>query len=177
MLPIGHTQEDRLSGDENGMEQDPVSSGPGLARVYFLIWLADFSIIANLIATEYIFNFAKEIPMKTRNSILFSLSLVAALSSFPATADNMKMDMPMDSKAETQTHQGKGKVNSVDAKAGRINLTHEAIQSLGWPGMTMDFEVQDKAKLTSIKAGQTVNFQLIEPRKGKYLIIEISVAK
>lgn len=102
------------------------------------------------------------------------LLLLTALS---AVAEDMKMDMPMDSKATIQNHQGKGTINSVDAKAGKINLTHEPIASLGWPAMTMDFEVQDKTLLIHLKPGQKVAFRLIEVHKGKYQIGEITVVK
>ena len=87
------------------------------------------------------------------------------------------MIMPMDGKAVTESHQGKGTINSVDAKAGKINLSHEPIPSLDWPGMTMDFDVQDKGSLTKLKPGQKVTFKLIEARKGKYVISEITVVK
>jgi Cu(I)/Ag(I) efflux system protein CusF len=107
---------------------------------------------------------------------LITLALLT-LASLPAAAEDMRMTMPMDGKAVAETHQGKGKVNSVDAKAGKINLTHEPIASLGWQGMTMDFDVQNKDALTKLKPGQKVAFKLIEVRKGKYEISEITVVK
>jgi Cu(I)/Ag(I) efflux system protein CusF len=99
-----------------------------------------------------------------------------ALAALPAAADmDMTMGMHMDSHAQShaQAHEGKGKINSVDAQAGKINLTHEPIASLDWPEMTMDFTVQDKASLSSLKTGQKVVFKLIETRPGKYVISEI----
>ena len=114
--------------------------------------------------------------MKRTASIFIPLALLM-LAALPASAEDMNMAMPMDGKAVTQDHQGKGTINSVDAKAGKINITHEPIASLDWPGMTMDFEVQDKAALTKLKPGQKVTFKLIEARKGKYVISEISAAK
>jgi Cu(I)/Ag(I) efflux system protein CusF len=120
--------------------------------------------------------FAKENIMKRTVSILLPLALLT-LTALPAAAEEKPMIMPMDGKAVTETHQGKGKVNSVDAKAGKVNLTHEAIASLGWQGMTMDFDVQDKATLGKLKPGQKVTFKLVEVRKGKYEISEINVVK
>src|ERR1700693_3335008 len=90
-----------------------------------------------------------------------------ALTAIPAAAEDSRMIMPMDGKAVEESHQGKGTINSVDAKAGKINLTHGPIASLDWPGMTMDFDVQDKDSLTNLKPGQKVAFKLIEVRKGK----------
>jgi Cu(I)/Ag(I) efflux system protein CusF len=112
--------------------------------------------------------------MKRNTSILLLLALFA-LTALPAVAEE-HMIMPMDGKV-TESHQGKGTINSVDAKAGKINITHEPIASLGWDGMTMDFEVQDKAALATLKKGQKVTFQLVEARKGKYVISEIAAVK
>ncbi len=114
--------------------------------------------------------------MKHNTFILIPLTLLA-LTAIPAAAEDMNMTTPMDGKAVTESHQGKGTINSVDAKAGKINLTHGPIASLDWPGMTMDFDVQDKALLTNLKPGQKVTFKLIEARKGKYVISEITVVK
>ena len=110
-----------------------------------------------------------------KHLILIPLALLS-LSSLPAAAeDHMHMHMNMD--AAAQSHEGLGTVNNVDAKAGKINLTHEPIASLDWPGMTMDFDVQDKAALAHLKPGQKVKFKLVEVRHGKYVISEISAAK
>lgn len=98
---------------------------------------------------------------------LFALSTLTVQPAFAETTQS----------SQAATHQGRGTVNSVDAKSGKINLNHEPIQSLDWPGMTMDFDVQDKAALSKLKPGQKVAFSLIEARRGKYLISQISVVK
>lgn len=114
--------------------------------------------------------------MERNTFILIPLALLA-LTALPAAAEDMPMIMPMDGKAVTESHQGKGTINSVDAKAGKLNITHGPIASLGWDGMTMDFEVQDKAMLASLKKGQKVAFTLVEARKGKYVISAITAVK
>jgi Cu(I)/Ag(I) efflux system membrane fusion protein len=115
--------------------------------------------------------------MKRTASIFIPLALLT-LTALPAIADDMRMTMPMDGKAVTEeSHQGKGIINSVDAKVGKINLSHEPIASLDWPAMTMDFDVKDKTSLTNLKPGQKVIFKLIETRKGKYVISEIALIK
>jgi Cu(I)/Ag(I) efflux system membrane fusion protein len=124
----------------------------------------------------FYFNPSEGKTVKHNTFILIPLALLA-LAALPAAAEDMNMTMPMDGKAVTESHQGKGTINSVNAKAGKINLTHGPIASLDWPGMTMDFEVQDKAMLTNLKPGQTIMFKLIEARKGKYVISEITAVK
>lgn len=107
----------------------------------------------------------------------FLLMALLSLTALPVHAESMDMNMHMDSKTAAQSHQGKGTVNKVNADTGKVNITHEAIQSLDWPGMTMDFDVQDKAALAKLKPGQKVAFKLIEARKGRYVISEITVLK
>lgn len=111
---------------------------------------------------------------------LILISLALALTTLPAVAEDTpaaSMVMPMDGKAVAESYPGLGIINSVDAKAGKINLTNAPIAALGWPGMTMDFEAQDKASLTKLKPGQKVAFKLIEAGKGKYVISEIALIK
>jgi Cu/Ag efflux protein CusF len=114
--------------------------------------------------------------MKRTASIFIPLALLM-LTALPAAADDKPVIVPMDGKAVTESHQGIGKINSVDVKAGKINLSHGPIASLGWMGMTMDFDVQDKVLLANLKKDQKVAFTLIEVRKGKYVISEITVVK
>ena len=114
--------------------------------------------------------------MKHRTFVLIPLALIA-LTALPAGAEDSRMIMPMDGRVTAEIHRGQGKVNSVDVKAGRLNITHEPIASLGWSTMTMDFEVQDKNVLTKLKAGQKVAFTFIDAGNGKYVISEITVIK
>ncbi len=104
-----------------------------------------------------------------------------ALAALPVHGAEMK-DMPgmkMDAgkAAADQAHKGQGTVNSVDAKAGKVNLTHGPIAALKWPGMTMDFAVSDPQALAKLKPGQKVEFKLVEKTKGQYVITEIAPEK
>lgn len=114
--------------------------------------------------------------MKFDNFVLIALALLT-VTPLPASAVDEHVIVPMDGKAVADSHHGKGMINSVDAKAGKINMSHEQIPSLHWAAMTMDFEVQDKAILNKLKKGQKVSFSLVEVSKGKYVISEITVVK
>ena len=114
----------------------------------------------------------------------FAFLVLAALPGHAAEMKDMpdmkKMpDMKMDAgkAAPEQAHKGRGTVNGVDAKAGKVNLTHGPIATLKWPGMTMDFAVSDKQALAKLKPGQKVEFKLVEKTKGQYVITEIAPAK
>ncbi|GGH15146.1 hypothetical protein GCM10007036_14950 [Alsobacter metallidurans] len=51
-----------------------------------------------------------------------------------------------------------GKVEKVDAAAGKITIDHQAIPNLGMDPMTMVFKAQDPAMLKTVKAGDKVQF-------------------
>jgi len=57
-------------------------------------------------------------------------------------------------------HKGRGKITDLHIAKGRIELAHEAIPSLKWPAMTMEFVVADKTVLRTLKRGDAVAFEL-----------------
>lgn len=61
-----------------------------------------------------------------------------------------------------QVHTGSGRITGVDAKTGFLEMEHEPIPSLDWPGMTMEFDVRDPAILEGLKPGQQVEFDLVK---------------
>ena len=123
--------------------------------------------------------------MKRITPILASMALLA-FAAAPAFAAEQKAtgtkESPASRKTETakpaaQGHPGQGTVNSVDAKAGKVNLTHGPVPTLNWPGMTMDFPVADKQALAKLKPGQKVDFKVVEKSRGQFVIGEIAPAK
>lgn len=123
--------------------------------------------------------------MKAVSSVVISIALLGALS-LPAQADSGAHDMPGmkdhkmsgmgDQMQNKDTHRGQGTVNGIDAKTGKINLSHGPIKSLDWPAMTMDFPVKDAAMLEGMQAGMKVDFEM-EKADGKYRIISITPSK
>ena len=95
-----------------------------------------------------------------------------AMHNMPAMKDHA-MPSATGKTQDAQTHRGQGTVNSIDVAAGKLNLTHEPIASLGWKGMTMDFSVQNPALLKNLKPGAQVNFEL-QKSGGAYLITRIT---
>ncbi len=73
-------------------------------------------------------------------------------------------------------HSGRGRVNAVDAKTGKLDLRHGPIPSLQWPEMSMGFRVEDKKLLQGIKPGDTIDFEIrSEPNKNdEYIITRIT---
>lgn len=87
----------------------------------------------------------------------------------PENAQKQDAKMPM-----SPAYKGHGKINAVDMEDGSVNITHDPIPSLKWPGMTMDFGVRDVKMLKTIKPGDIVDFDLEESGKGEYVITGIS---
>ena len=66
--------------------------------------------------------------------------------------------------------QGTGTVNSVDAAAHKVSVSHGPISAVGLPAMTMDFAVAPSVDLQTVKPGTRVNFTLEHGEGGMYVI-------
>lgn len=69
------------------------------------------------------------------------------------------------SPAASASYSTSGVVKKVDAVKGIISFAHEPIPALGWPAMTMNFLVKDKALFSKLKVGKkvTIEFQQQSP--------------
>jgi Cu/Ag efflux protein CusF len=72
---------------------------------------------------------------------------------------------------------GTGRINAVMAAERKVNITHEPIPALGWPGMTMDFRLSDTASLEGIEVGAKIIFRLRKAANGAYEIESLSLSK
>lgn len=61
---------------------------------------------------------------------------------------------------DEKTVMGTGTVRGVMADHGMLTLEHEPIEALGWPSMTMDFQVGGGVALEQVEQGGRVRFQL-----------------
>jgi Cu/Ag efflux protein CusF len=68
-------------------------------------------------------------------------------------------------------------VRRIDKDAGKITLKHGPIKSLDMPPMTMVFQVQDRALLDKVKAGDKVKFTAVQSSGGAYTVTSIEPAK
>lgn len=135
--------------------------------------------------------------MNQLNLIRLGAGVVAAalIAITPAVAqDKMKMDhgsmkmdhggkkmdhgsMKMEAPADVTEADAKGKVNSIDADGGMVNITHEPVPSIGWPAMTMDLPVTRRVDLSAVKTGTPVTFKLKKGRDNQFRIIDIIPAQ
>ena len=70
-----------------------------------------------------------------------------------------------------------GVVNAVNADGKSVNITHDPVEALGWPKMTMDLPVTRRVDLSAVKAGEPVLFKLKKGRDNKFRIIGIEKQK
>lgn len=73
-------------------------------------------------------------------------------------------------------HTGSGRINTIDAVGGTLEISHGPIPALKWPAMTMTFRAADKTLLASAKPGGEIEFDMLaEPNKnGDYVITRIA---
>ncbi|MEQ1589326.1 MAG: efflux RND transporter periplasmic adaptor subunit [Gallionella sp.] len=69
-------------------------------------------------------------------------------------------------------HQGLGKLDAINAD-GTVTITHEAIKTLGWPGMAMDFALANSSLVQGFKPGTAISFELVERKPGEYVITKL----
>jgi len=105
------------------------------------------------------------------------IALIAGLSSplLAAASGTHNGNHAKAAAPETPSHKAKGTLNKINPD-GSVNITHGPVESLGWHGMTMDFQVKDKALLKGIKPGQKISFEIGKDVSG-YVITAISAAK
>ena len=69
-----------------------------------------------------------------------------------------------------------GEVRKIDKEAKKITLKHGDIKNLDMPGMTMVFQVKDKAMLDKVQAGDKVKFKAAN-ESGKFTVTELEAVK
>lgn len=106
--------------------------------------------------------------------------LIDSEASLKASFSRMTPTPPMD-KIEDSAPQaaitGVGIVNTVVPQEHKINVTHEPIDVLGWPPMTMDFDVADHVDLKTLKVGAKIEFSLKKTGEFSYQVTQFEVVK
>jgi Cu(I)/Ag(I) efflux system periplasmic protein CusF len=106
------------------------------------------------------------------------LTAILVFLTIPAMAQNnaatpmarMKMDNPATADA-TAALPGTRQDQQLDTEKYSVNITHEPIEALKWPGMTMDFPVAKEVDLSGFKAGDSITFTLKHGDDGSYIIV------
>ncbi len=110
--------------------------------------------------------------MKTLTLVL---SIAFTITSGVALAEQHEHDAAkhqMQTTSKAATFQSMGVLKAINAKAGKVQIAHEAIPALDWPPMTMWFVL--RAPLPKdIKVGDSVHFELTQVEKKQWAIVMI----
>lgn len=79
--------------------------------------------------------------------------------------------------AQADEAEAKAIVNSIDAEAGQVNVTHEPMPAIGWPKMTMDMPVTRSVDLSTVKPGSEVTIKVKKGRDNQYRITDMTAAE
>jgi Cu/Ag efflux protein CusF len=83
-------------------------------------------------------------------------------------------DAMMEDMADMDGVRGTGVINSIDAAARTVNLSHDPIPVAGMPAMTMDMAVADGVMLHDISPGTAVDFTLVKGPDGIFQVGSVS---
>jgi RND family efflux transporter MFP subunit len=70
-------------------------------------------------------------------------------------------------------HRADGTVKAIDAKSGILSIAHGPVETLKWPGMTMDFKAANGALIADLKPGAAIAFEFVERAPGEWVITKI----
>jgi Cu(I)/Ag(I) efflux system protein CusF len=88
------------------------------------------------------------------------LSLTACGPSGPDSQEQQKQQP----QAAAATHSASGTVESVSGS--NVTIAHGAVESIGWPAMTMTFAAEDDTLLAGVKPGDRVSFEFLQANGG-----------
>lgn len=112
--------------------------------------------------------------MKTCNlNLTLIIAVMAAIAMAGTTyAATTSHSHEMQHTASQIKHEGFGVLKAVNMEARKVQLSHEAIPSLGWPAMTMWFALRGPLP-KEIKVGDRVRFELEQTQSKEWVIIRI----
>lgn len=71
-------------------------------------------------------------------------------------------------------HEARGTLDAVDAAAGTVSITHEAVPALKWPGMTMEFGLAAPQLARGIAPGTPIRFEFEDRGNGEFVVTAIA---
>lgn len=94
-------------------------------------------------------------------AVTAALALVGCGGPAPMSEGSTDGAMPgMDrAQGDDEEHVAQGTVNSIDRTAGTINISHQPVESAGWPAMAMNFRLAEPDTASELEPGQRVEFR------------------
>ena len=92
----------------------------------------------------------------------------------PDASANEKVQPPTQprSKPAEVGHRVQGTLNAINAD-GTVNITHGPVETLDWPGMTMDFVLANSSLAENTVIGSAITFEIVERQPGEWVITRL----
>ncbi|MDO8294408.1 MAG: efflux RND transporter periplasmic adaptor subunit [Gallionella sp.] len=91
------------------------------------------------------------------------------------TNGNVEPPAQPKSKPAVVGHRVQGTLNAINAD-GTANITHGPVESLDWPGMTMDFVLANSSLAGNARIGSAITFEIVERKPGEWVITKLQAA-
>ena len=75
------------------------------------------------------------------------------------------------------SHSAAGTLDEVDARTGMLLITHEPVESLKWPKMSMEFVPANEAIAKKFKPGAAIRFDFVERKPGEWVVTKMEPRK
>lgn len=73
----------------------------------------------------------------------------------------------------TKSIEGLGTIKAINSSQHSLTIQHEAIPTLNWPAMSMEFPVAEKIKLNELKIDDRIQFDLKKASENRFIIMKI----
>lgn len=101
--------------------------------------------------------------------LVTAIALVTAGAALAAESGRAGTEMSPPQSVKTQAHTATGVVKKLDLKSGTVTLAHGPVKSLGWPAMTMGFQVKDRTLMDKLAVDRKIAFEFVQ--QGKDYVI------
>ncbi|HGN1706143.1 TPA: copper-binding protein [Providencia rettgeri] len=107
--------------------------------------------------------------MKKLNSVALALSIAISTAVSYVNAAEHNHSIYPENVAEP-TISTEGKLISIDTDNKKLTINHKAIESIGWPPMTMRFSYQDENMIKGLQENDELAFSFVQ--QGNLSILE-----
>jgi Cu(I)/Ag(I) efflux system protein CusF len=101
--------------------------------------------------------------------LVTAVALVTPGVALAAESGMTGTEMSAPKSPKTQAHAATGVVKKLDLKSGTVTLAHDPVKSLGWPAMTMGFQVKDRTLMDKLAVDRKIAFEFVQ--QGKDYVI------
>lgn len=89
------------------------------------------------------------------------------------SADLSRIDSGNDADALNHTAWAKGEITDVMADHRMLTIRHQPVPQWDWPGMTMNFQVNEQVDLSTLGRGQAIEFEMAKTDAGQFEVINV----